>query len=280
MNYFVKMRLIAIEACLRWKGELGRVDLENLFGITNQQASLDFRLYRKKYPNQMVYDLNIKRYLPTKTFEPILTGNSSVNYFAFLITEQSADNPMSIGSKMPVELVEPQERAIPDETIRLIHRAINRSLQLKIDYQSLNSTKKKTTIISPHSMVFNGFRWHVRAYSESHKMYRDFLPIRISDAKLLSVKSTQTMEKDTAWNTYVDLEFAPHPSLSKEQQKILLKDYKATAETWFESVRKPMVHYRLEFLAIKKETGEQDRQDGRKTIILKNIDDVRSYYLK
>lgn len=73
-----------------------------------------------------------------------------------------------------VEVVSSIVKSYQNSTLLFFNKAVCEGLQVKVENQSMRRELKSTLPLSPHSFV-NGFRWHIRAYSESHKEYRDFL---------------------------------------------------------------------------------------------------------
>ena len=74
------------------------------------------------------------------------------------------------------------------------------NLKLEIKYASLNNPTPRIRVICPHTLVNNGFRWHVRAYCEENEDYRDFVLTRFHGIPCELEKSEQTSEQDENWN--------------------------------------------------------------------------------
>jgi len=113
-------------------------------------------------------------------------------------------------------------------------------------------------IISPHSIVFSGIRWHVRAYCEKNKDYRDFVINRI---KLIDdemgkgvdediKKATSGKQYDDEWNHYIDLEIVPNPNLKAAQQALIARDYQMQDNKLKIEVRKALAQYTLKQLHV------------------------------
>ena len=78
----VIQRLMHIERCLFWRGELQRADLIDAFGINPIQAAKDFRTYMERYPGNMEYNKSRRRYLPLPGFMPRLIEPTTLDEFA------------------------------------------------------------------------------------------------------------------------------------------------------------------------------------------------------
>ena len=63
-------RLEFIEWRLFWEGRLNRSDLEDQFGISTPQASVDLRHYRELADTNIEYDATQKRFVASKDMKP------------------------------------------------------------------------------------------------------------------------------------------------------------------------------------------------------------------
>ena len=79
--------------------------------------------------------------------------------------------------------------------------------------------------MAPHTLVYTGMRWHVRAYCEKNREYRDFVLSRFRGEPDLMDVSEHTREQDEAWNTPVTVLIEPDARLSPAQKAIIEVDY-------------------------------------------------------
>jgi hypothetical protein len=117
-------------------------------------------------------------------------------------------------------------RRINVQVLRLLLDAIRRTIRIGIRYQSMSRTEPKERIISPHAIVFDGIRWHVRGYCHERNEFRDFVFARITDVSLdpsglLGVSG----DGDQAWNSFVEVKLAVAPHLSEGQKRAVEVDY-------------------------------------------------------
>ena len=63
-----------------WVGRINRGDLEERFGVSTPQASLDLRGYQDAAPNNIEYNATEKAYLPLSTFQPKFLRLSADRY--------------------------------------------------------------------------------------------------------------------------------------------------------------------------------------------------------
>ena len=69
-------------------------------------------------------------------------------------------------------------RAVNPDILRKILRAISEKKSLEIEYQSMSRDNPMWRRISPHTLAYDGHRWHVHGYCFIRKSFRDFLPVK------------------------------------------------------------------------------------------------------
>lgn len=62
-RWYKTYRMEWIAECLRVYGFINREHLERKFGISTPQASKDLNEYLRLYPNTMLYDISLKKYI-------------------------------------------------------------------------------------------------------------------------------------------------------------------------------------------------------------------------
>lgn len=92
------------------------------------------------------------------------------------------------------KVLEVPDRSIKAEILRPLLKACREHLRLDIDYVSLNSPKPEGRTIAPHTLVYTGMRWHVRAYCEKNREYRDFVLSRLRGAPELMDGETENVD--------------------------------------------------------------------------------------
>ena len=122
------------------------------------------------------------------------------------------------------------------------------SRRIDVDYVSLNNPDREGRIIVPHTLVWTGYRWHVRAWCEKNRDYRDFVLSRFrGDADLMDA-SDHTEADDQAWHTHVTLEITPDNRLTPDQQEVIAHDYGMTNGQLKLTVRAKLAPYLLQLL--------------------------------
>lgn len=211
----VKRRLDAIERHLYWDGSVGRKDIIDHFGVSLQQVSADFKIYFGLIPDDQVrFNGSTKRYEPTDKFIPSLITPNLDDYARW-----------SGAINKPIEAVPLPLRTTSSHVVHVLTRAIYQSRCVKITYCSMSNPDGSVRTISPHSLVFNGNRHHVRAYCYKRSDFRDFVIGRIQAVDGLEGPSDHGKIHDDAWNTLVIVRIGPHPQLTSGQRKLIEKDF-------------------------------------------------------
>ncbi len=248
-DLMLRYRLIEIIAL--WEGRLTTRTLMQAFGIGRQQASKDINHYISKIaPNNLQYNKNIKGYCPTQQFSPKLIRGEIDEYLHLLSSRQmlSAQFEQVDLLSANTQILIPPVRQIDPALIRPIIQAARERKRVDIRYLSMSSDKPKERIISPHTIVFNGHRWHIRAFCEEQKDYRDFVLSRIVQVFDLEGSASQSEEGDIKWSTQVDIVIAPDERLTPHQQMIIARDYGMTDKRKTIKTRGALVTYHLQLL--------------------------------
>jgi hypothetical protein len=227
LKWDIRQRLALLEATVLWEGRITSSILMQFFGISRGQASKDFSLYQQLAGGNLIYDRNQKAYFPSDTFAPCFMRGTSDEYFQLIeagsCLGQSVVLPITpIG--VGVELVRPPQRKLDFQVLRLVHQAIREKRQLLVTYQSM-SREPRDLRLEPHTLVYNGFRWHIRAYSEEHHSYRDFVLPRFLTAPELGDAALHYVAHDQDWQCFETMIIAPNPELTHGQQSVIADDY-------------------------------------------------------
>jgi len=227
LKWDTRQRLALLEATALWEGRVTTISLIQLFGISRGQASKDFSLYHQLAAGNLVYDRNHKAYFPSDDFVPRFMRGTAEEYFRLVeagsLLGQSVVLPI-VPTGVGVECLSPPERKLDFRVLRLIHQAIREKRQFRASYQSLTSPAKPLTL-EPHTLVFNGFRWHIRAFSREHGDYRDFVLARFVSVPELDGSAAFGVDDDRDWQQIDSLLLAPHPGLSSQQQVVIADDF-------------------------------------------------------
>lgn len=269
----VAQRFEFIEWRLYWVGRLNRGDLEERFKVSTPQASVDLRDYQEAAQGNMAYDQTEKAYLPTVDFTPQFLRLSASRYLAQLnaLLNYTIDPPDTWFGSLPSASVMPAvAHSVEPSVLRSILRAIERRYELEIDYQSLSSTK--TRAIVPHSLAFDGHRWHARAWCVGHREFRDFVLSRILSVKAVRPSGVDPTD-DVEWNTTIQLKIAAHPGLDQSQRTTIEHDYGIKDGILPVPVRLALAFYLIKRLNL--DLADKGIEPERLQIFLTNADEVR-----
>ncbi|MFY9179052.1 MAG: WYL domain-containing protein, partial [Venatoribacter sp.] len=142
----------------------------------------------------------------------------------------------------------------PEHTRPIIH-AITHQQRLDIRYASIKNPDGEERIISPHSLINNGQRWHVRAWCEKSEGYRDFVLSRIRQVFNLEGQAQMSAEQDEQWNAWINFSIEPDPRFNEAQKALIALDYGMSKNSQGKyqkhyQVRKALVLYWVQHLRI------------------------------
>jgi predicted DNA-binding transcriptional regulator YafY len=247
------LRYRFIETIALWEGRLTTRHLCDTFGIGRQQASKDINNYlREVGPDNLVYDKYLKGYKPTPEFAPRVTLGLADEYLHLMARNNELSNMFeSLALNVAnVEVLSVPVRDVKPDILRPIMQAARQQKRLEVDYVSLSNPDREGRIIVPHTLVYTGLRWHVRAWCEKNQEYRDFVLSRFRDIPEIMDESVHGVDGDTQWNTRVTIRIAPDPRLSREQQEVVEVDYGMENGVLEVSTRGKLVPYALKLLHI------------------------------
>jgi len=225
VRWGMAQRFELIEWRAFWLGRVNRSDLEERFGVSTPQASVDLRSYQETVPNNIEYDATAKAYVPTSTFTPKYFRVSADRYLIQLnaiLNGAVSRTDTWFGSLPPAAVMQTVVRSVEPDTLRAILNAIMGRHQLEVVYQSLTNTRARTIV--PHSLAFDGHRWHARAWCVEHRDFRDFVLSRILSVSI-SRSSDVDPSNDMEWNTMIDLKIVAHPYLGEAQKSAIERDF-------------------------------------------------------
>lgn len=266
-------RLQFIDFRLRWERRLNRKDLIEHFGVSVPQASLDIAKYLELAPDNLSYDLSTRSYHSTNNFLPIFPLSSASRYLAELLATRTGvleRGGSFIGAGVEVDFAPSPVRAVDDETVVSLVRAIKEQRSVLVRYQSMSSSDAER-VLSPLALGHDGFRWHLRAYCHKRSRYSDFVLTRLSHVRDKG-EATVSIENDVEWNTFVTLVLVPHPGLPADKRDAIAYDYGMVEGEALLPCRQALLFYTLKNLGL---AGEETQ--ATKHIFLKNQADVQPY---
>lgn len=272
------LRYRYIETIALWEGRLTTRHLCDTFGIGRQQASKDINTYlREVGVGNLEYDKYLKGYKPTPGFQPQVTRGLADEYLHLMARNNELMNmfeslALNVGN---VEVLSQPLRDVKPEVLRPIMQAARQQKRLECDYVSLNHPDREGRIIVPHTLVYTGLRWHVRAWCEKNQGYRDFVLSRFRDIPEIMDESPHGGADDTDWNTEVTLRIVADPRLSTDQREVIATDYGMQDGALLITTRAKLVPYALKLLHIS--PGEALKEPMAQQIVVANRDEIEPW---
>lgn len=244
-NKLDPQRLRQLELLLRWEGLVGNARLRELFGLSSIRASQWLREFREAQPRWTLWDSIARSFIVTTEFyrDTIAESSWALDQYLSLVGLPTA---MKAGSQHVVVDAFPDITTPNPEIFAVLSRASRFNRAVEITYRSMREPKPHKRILSPHSIVHAGRRWHVRAYCESNNEFRDYSLGRISQAKLLEQPSQFLKQDDTEWLTEVPVKLIAHPDLTHEQQSLIGFEYFDNTSARTTTCRGPLVKYLIQ----------------------------------
>ena len=242
LSHGQRERLAYIDFRLYFFGEIGRPDLSGRFGVAPAGATRDLALYREIAPQNIEFDGSNKIYRIGKDFAPLFEHASQRVLSALALGFGDGVNGEShtlLSCESPAVLSSPKM-----DVLAPICRAIYAKCPVAIRYHSMSSGETERVIV-PFALVDTGLRWHVRAFDRKSGEFRDFVITRIEGPTLLDEepKANERPDNDIQWTRIVELDFVPHPRLSRPE--IIRMDYGMTDGSIRMRVRAAVAGYML-----------------------------------
>jgi predicted DNA-binding transcriptional regulator YafY len=273
------LRYRFIETISLWEGRLTTGHLSRTFGIGRQQASKDISIYRRDIaPGNIEYDKYAKGYLPTSDFRPRVTCGTAEEYLHLMARNEQL---MGVFETLPLAVDNVEQLGVPlrdvsPEVLRPLLQAARGQRRLEVDYVSLQQPDREGRIIVPHTLVYTGVRWHVRAWCEKNLEYRDFVLSRFrGEAELLDA-SEHDAAADQRWQQRVSVTITPDPRLTASQQEVVARDYGMRDGQLTLQTRGTLVEYLLRLLQL--DPRRLDDNPLAQQIVLANREELAPFF--
>ncbi len=219
-----------LELLLIWEGSIAATAIKQKFEISLALAAQVIKKYKALYPANLQYQASHECYVASDDFIAQHCSGSLDEYIALTAPASSKINDQSstqlAQSNDHIVMLSAPMRKIEPKLIRPILKAIREKLRLNIHYASVSNPDYSRREIQPHSLVFDGLRWHVRAYCEKNQAFRDFVLSRFKGecSEILGAASFN-QEQDDLWNEILPLEIMPDSRLDDNRKRIIAMDY-------------------------------------------------------
>ncbi|CAI06255.1 conserved hypothetical protein [Aromatoleum aromaticum EbN1] len=270
-RYAIEGRLSFIEFRLYWEGHVNRSDIVEKFDVSVVQASNDLNRYLELAPGNMAYDGSGRTYRPTQSFIPIYFKPDGARYLAQIrsVGEGITQTDDTFLGWMPdIALAVAPARSIEPDRLRTIVGLLQQCQSAEILYQSLSRPEPMWRRFAPHSLAWDGFRWHVRGFCFIDGVFKDFVIARVLDIRNhLPVDDQPALASaDADWQQLFSLKIAPHPGLTAAQRKGIELDYGMVNGVAELRTRKALLYYTLKRLGL--DTNASARSPADQQIVL------------
>lgn len=279
VRWDLALRYRLIETVVWWEGRLTTNHLMQSFGISRQQASKDINSYITDYaPKNLEYDKHLKGYVPSRHFKPLFIDDSASAYL-HLLSQNYERAPHIDGLALAyahTEVLGVPDRSVRPEVLRPLLKACREGLRLECEYVSFTTPEVETRLIAPHTLIYTGMRWHVRAYCEKNRDYRDFVLSRFrGEPDLMDAPSEHTRALDKGWNTPLTVVIAPDSRLKPEQRAIIEADYGMRDGQLVIETRGALVQYVLQRYQI--DPNKIQAKAAAQQIVVANLEELQQW---
>ncbi|MGP5440843.1 WYL domain-containing protein [Pseudomonas helleri] len=278
VRWDLALRYRLIETVAWWEGRLTTVHLIQSFGISRQQASKDINTYITEHaPRNLTYDKQLKGYVPSKHFKPLFIDDSASAYL-HLLYQNNERAPHIEGLALAyahTKVLEVPDRTIRAEILRPLLKACRENMRLEVEYVSLANPAPEGRLIAPHTLVYTGMRWHVRAYCEKNNQYRDFVLSRLRGQPELEGISENGIDGDEVWNNEVTVIIEPDSRLTAAQKAIIEADFGMQNGQLLIPTRRALVKYVLQRYQI--DPTKMEPRPEAQQIVVKNLTELEPW---
>jgi hypothetical protein len=215
---------------LEWEGRLNNTRLRELLDVKITRASVLLGKFRDAHPNWVDWDTFSKSYIATNHFynrrakaAGSLAPTASLAHYLSLV-QMSHVSMSGIEHSHIWSGYQDLSTPVP-QVFATISEAIRSGRMLKMLYRSMRNPEPHERLVSPHSLVRAGRRWHVRAFCAEKKEFRDYALGRIQNPIILDGTAENSVSDDATWNTVVKVQLVAHPALNESQRKLVEFEY-------------------------------------------------------
>ena len=269
-------RLSIMLTLLTWEGQLSNARLRSLFDLSSIRASEWLRDFREHHPLWLAWDAKTKSHVATAAFYregPKSQADSLSRYVVLVglpVAQRHGKEQHILWAAYP-DLYTPRPKFFSALLL-----AAQLGKQVDIEYRSLTSPQPHRRMISPHSLVRAGRRWHVRAYCHMREEFRDFNLGRMSAAKLLQESEVKAASQDdAAWNTFVQVRIGAHPLLTREQADVIRFEHFDNAASLTQSCRVALISYFIQDIKAAVDPAKQAPPDFQ--LAVENLNEVKAW---
>jgi hypothetical protein len=188
---------------------------------------MDLALYQQLAPDNTIYDKQQKAYVIGPAFRPLTEPLNAYPFLNSIRQVQAGMLPKEstfLGWCPPNGVIQLPARRIEVDILRQALASIRSNSKISIRYQSMHHPAPEVRSISPHAIVFDGVRWHLRAFCYRHGDFRDFVLSRITEVAHQNHPGIDP-STDQSWHSPAIVVISPAPHLSEGQRSAIATDY-------------------------------------------------------
>ncbi len=234
-----------MDVLVRWEGELSNARIREVFGVQAVQSSRLLAAYMAERGSALSRATPRAPVKPSARFDDAVAPASADDYLRLL----GGASPSLPGADLVVEA----RPSLLSENPRLFADLLEASRNgtgLLVSYGSMHNPSGVERSIFPHSLVRAPRRWHVRAWCDLRKEFRDFALGRVLSYETLDRPAPKARRHDVDWNRFVTLKVVAHPEFGEEHQRLLRREYFAGKQSMSLRVRKALASYVVQDLRL------------------------------
>lgn len=231
-------RIRDMDVLVRWEGELSNARIREVFGVQSVQSSRLLAAYMAERGAALSRATPRAPVKPSARFDDEVPPTSADDYLRLL----SSAAPSLTGS----DLVLDARPSLLSENPRLFADLLSASMSgtgLLITYGSMQNPAGIERAVFPHSLVRAPRRWHMRAWCDLRKEFRDFTLGRVLSYTTMNLQTPMRRRQDLDWNKFLNLKVVAHPDFGEEHQHLLRREYFAGKVSMNLRVRKALASY-------------------------------------
>jgi hypothetical protein len=271
------VRTTSLLTLLAWEGRLSNGRLRELFGLSSIRVSEWLRDFRELHPDSVAWDSKTKSHIATNAFFRDLAGTEAAQLLSRYIVmvglpvAQSNTNQQQVVWAAYPDLYTPKPQVFSTVLLGVqLKRAVD------IEYRSMTTPRPHRRIISPHSLVRVGRRWHARAYCHLKEQFRDFNLGRISSIRLCDESQASfNPAVDDDWEELVKVRIGVHPSLAPEQSDVIRFEHFNDTASLTHSCKGPLVSYFVQDVKAAVDVKSQLPPDYQ--LAVENVEEIKKW---
>lgn len=242
-------RLRDLETILIWEGQIDNPRVREILGVKAVWAS---RLVAElaAASSDIAYRETSHSPLRIRPGISLRGHNSSADDYLRVLLASQATGAGLEDCRRDLSVIVPA-------TFAMVAGAIRRGTGLKVMYRSMSNPSGAPRTLYPHAIIRAPRRWHIRAWCETRKDFRDFNFGRIAAVEAVDQPTPAHRDEDKAWNTLVSVDVVAHPALTEQQRAMIADEYFPGAAARKLKMRRCLIGYVIQDLNIATEPATQ-----------------------